>query len=57
MRLVEFTSMPLEEALKKLELKDYKVHTNDNGEVQCVELKYGNTKESKSTDKRERCFA
>lgn len=40
MKLSEFVEKPLSEALKDMELVDSKIHTNDDGVVCTVELKY-----------------
>lgn len=40
MKLKDFTKKPLAEALEDLELTDYKVHTDNDGNVCSVELKY-----------------
>lgn len=40
MTVAEFMSTPLSEALTKLNMVDCKVHTDDNGEVKAVEIKY-----------------
>ena len=40
MNLGEFMQKPLSEAIAEMELVDSKVHTNDAGQVQAVELKY-----------------
>lgn len=40
MKLSEFMAQPLSEALSKLDMTDIKVHTNDDGEVKSIELKY-----------------
>lgn len=41
MKLGELYSKPLQEVLQELNLVDMKVHTDDDGEVKAVELKYG----------------
>lgn len=40
MTLGEFTCKSMDESLKDMELVECKPHTNDNGEIQSVELKY-----------------
>lgn len=40
MKLSDFTSKPLNEALSEMELKDLKIHTDDDGNVRGVEVVY-----------------
>jgi len=42
MKLADLLSKPLAEVLTSgdLELREFKPHTNESGEIQCVELKY-----------------
>lgn len=40
MKLSEFVKLPLQEALENLDMTDYKVHTDDEGNVCSVEVKY-----------------
>jgi len=41
MKLSKFYIQSLQENLKEMELVDLKVHTDDEGNVKAVELKYG----------------
>lgn len=49
MKLNELYNKPIKEVIEELEFTDMKVHTDDNGNVRSVELKYEN-----STEKREK---
>ncbi len=40
MKLNEVYSKPIKEVIEALELSDMKVHTDDNGNVKAIELKY-----------------
>lgn len=40
MKLNEVYSKPLKEVIEKMDLSDMKVHTDDNGNVKSIELKY-----------------
>lgn len=40
MTLGQFMSKPLNDQIADMELVEMKPHTNDAGEIQCVELKY-----------------
>ena len=40
MKLNEVYSKPLKEVIEMLELSDMKVHTDDDGNVKAIELKY-----------------
>lgn len=40
MKLSEVYSKPLKEVIENLELSDIKVHSDDNGNVKAIELKY-----------------
>lgn len=50
MKLGELYSKPLHEVLQELNLVDMKVHTDDDGEVKAVELKYGDKKIEKKKE-------
>ena len=56
MKLTDFTSKPLEEALKDMELMNFKIHTNDYGEIQYVELKYTSKDFVRDTSTNKRLF-
>ena len=45
MKLNKFYTQSLQESLQELELIDLKVHTDDDGNVKAVELKYGDKKQ------------
>ena len=45
MQVAEFMSLPLSEAISKLNMVNCEVHTNDNGEVKAVEITYKPTEE------------
>lgn len=40
MKLSELYEKPLKEVLEDMELSDTKVHTDDTGKIECIELKY-----------------
>lgn len=40
MQVAEFMSLPLSEAISKLNMVNCQVHTNDNGEVKALEITY-----------------
>lgn len=40
MKLIEVYTKPLKEVIEQLNLTDMKVHTDDDGEVRSIELKY-----------------
>lgn len=40
MKLNEVYSKPIKEVVETMELSDMKVHTDDNGNVKTIELKY-----------------
>ena len=48
MKLNEFMAQPLSDALAKMDMIDIKVHTNDEGEVRAVEIKYDDKNAKKS---------
>lgn len=45
MKVSDLYAMPLAEALKKMELADVKIHTDEKKNVRAVELKYTDPKE------------
>lgn len=49
MKLREFVTKPLGEAIAELNLVDVKVHTDREGNVEAVELKYVPESEEKTT--------
>lgn len=40
MKLIEVYAKPLKEVMEQLNLTDMKIHTDDDGEVRSIELKY-----------------
>lgn len=52
MRLSEFVTKPLGEAIVDLNLVDVKIHTDSNGNVAAVELKYEPKHEEKAEPER-----
>lgn len=49
MKLCDVYGKPLREVIEELELSDMKIHTDDNGNVKTVELKY--TEKEKEPEK------
>lgn len=63
MKLSDFVRVPLMESLANMDLIDYKVHTDCDGEIRSVELKYEpkdsnspSTKEGKNLFKSEKGY-
>lgn len=40
MELTELINKPLSEVVKEMKLVDTKIHSDDNGKIKCIELKY-----------------
>ena len=40
LKLNEMLEKPLGEVLKEMDLADTKIHSDDSGEIKCIELKY-----------------
>ena len=40
LKLNEMLEKPLGEVLKEMDLADTKIHSDDAGEIKCIELKY-----------------
>lgn len=40
MKLNDFLRIPFDEVLEQRDLVDTKIHSDDNGTIHCVELKY-----------------
>lgn len=51
MKLNEVYCSPLKEVIEKLELSDMKVHSDDNGNVKAIELKYTEKAPEKAPEK------
>jgi len=55
MSLRELHQMPIKDALEKMEIADLKIHTDDDGMVRTIEIKYSN-KDADEPHKRESIF-
>lgn len=51
MKLNEVYGRPLKEIIAELELSDMKIHTDEDGDVKAVELKYTDKKPGEKTEK------
>ena len=55
MSLRELYQMPIKDVLEKMEIADLKIHTDDDGMVRTIEIKYSN-KDADEPHKRESIF-